>query len=138
MKLPTRTTLGLLTVLVPLTIVPPGLAQEVARPRSVLSPEMHADQKVTFRLLAPAAEEVELTGEFMDGARAMKKADDGVWSVTIGPITPEVYEYEFTIDGVTFLDPRNPTVKTNRGPSGISSLLTVRGDEPLFFDVRVR
>ena len=136
MKLPTRTSLGLLSVLVPLTVAPPASAQEIARPRSVLSPEVHADQRVTFRLLAPVAEEVELTGEFMDGARAMKMADNGVWSVTVGPIVPEVYEYEFTIDGATFLDPRNPTVKTNRGPSGISSLLTVRGDEPLFFDVR--
>ena len=72
----------------------------------------------------------------MDGSRAMMKGADGVWSVTVGPIRPEVYEYEFTIDGVTFLDPRNPVVKTNQGPSAISSLLTVRGDEPLFFDVR--
>ncbi len=136
MKPPTPTMLGLLLVLAPLSVVPPVLAQEIARPRSVLSPEVHADQRVTFRLLAPAAEEVELTGEFMNGARAMRRADNGVWSVTVGPITPEVYEYEFTIDGATFLDPRNPTVKTNRGPSGISSLLTVRGNEPLFFDVR--
>ena len=135
-KLPTRTSLGLLSLLVPLTLVPPALAQQSARPRPVLSPEVHADRQVTFRLRAPSAEEVELTGEFMDGARAMKKADDGVWSVTVGPIAPEVYEYEFTIDGATFLDPRNADVKTNQGPSGISSLLTVRGDEPLFFDVR--
>ena len=136
MTLPTPTSLGLLSLLVPLTLVPPALAQQSTRPRPVLSPEVHADRQVTFRLRAPSAEEVELTGEFMDGARAMKKADDGVWSVTVGPIAPEVYEYEFTIDGATFLDPRNADVKTNQGPSGISSLLTVRGDEPLFFDVR--
>ena len=131
MKPSTRTSFGLLSLLVPLTLVPPGLAQQ-----PVLSPEVHTDHRVTFRLEAPAAEEVVLTGEFMDGSRAMTKGADGVWSVTVGPITPEVYEYEFTIDGVTFLDPRNPVVKTNQGPSAIASLLTVRGDEPLFFDVR--
>ena len=90
MKPPTPTMLGLLLVLAPLSVVPPVLAQEIARPRSVLSPEVHADQRVTFRVLAPAAEEVKLTGEFMNGARAMRRADNGVWSVTVGPITPEV------------------------------------------------
>ena len=136
MRLLTGKSLGLLYLLVPLTVVPPALAQQATRPRPVLSPEVHADRRVTFRLRAPAADEVALTGEFMDGSRVMRRSDDGLWSVTVGPIAPEVYEYEFTIDGATFLDPRNPTVKTNRGPSGISSLLTVRGDEPLFFDVR--
>ena len=128
--------LVLLSVLLAMAFVAPVFAQQSARPRPVLSPEVHADRQVTFRLRAPAAAEVELTGEFMDGARVMKKGDDGVWSVTVGPISPEIYEYEFTIDGVTFLDPRNADVKTNQGPSGISSLLTVRGGEPLFFDVR--
>ena len=131
MNLSTRTSFCLLSLLVSITMVPPGLAQQ-----PVLSPQVDADHRVTFRLEAPAAEEVALTGEFMDGSRAMMKGADGVWSVTVGPIRPEVYEYEFTIDGVTFLDPRNPVVKTNQGPSAIFSLLTVRGDEPLFFDVR--
>lgn len=111
-------------------------AQQTDRPAPVLSPEVHADRQVTFRIRAPEAQEVALTGEFMDGSRAMTKGDDSVWSVTVGPIAPEVYEYEFTIDGMTFLDPRNPAVKTNQGPSVISSLLTVRGSDPLFFDTR--
>ncbi len=135
MRLPTRS-LVLLSALVAITVVPPVLAQQSTRPRPVLSPEVHTDRQVTFRLRAPAASEVDLTGEFMKGARSMTKGGDGVWSVTVGPIAPEVYEYEFTIDGATFLDPRNADVKTNQGPSGISSLLTVRGDESLFFDVR--
>jgi enterochelin esterase family protein len=111
----------------------PALSAQTEPP---LSPEVHDDLRVTFRLLAPEAEAVSVTGEFMDGARSLAKGADGIWSVTLGPIAPDVYEYEFTIDGMTFLDPRNPAVKTNRGPSNISSLLTVRGDEPLFFDVR--
>jgi enterochelin esterase family protein len=115
-----------------------ALAAPVAaqQPRPVLSPEVHADRTVTFRLRAPAAEEVSVMGEFLDAPRALSKGADGVWSVTVGPVAPEVYEYEFTIDGMTFLDPRNPAVKTNQGPSVVSSLLTVRGEEPFFFEVR--
>ena len=102
----------------------PLLAQQ-ARP--VLSPEVHADRTVTFRLRAPQAEEVSLTGQFLDGPRALTKGADGVWSVTVGPVAPEIYEYEFTIDGMTFHDPRNPALKPNQGPAVVSSLVTVRG-----------
>ena len=52
--LPTPTSLGLLSLLVPLTLVPPALAQQSTRPRPVLSPEVHADRQVTFRLRAPS------------------------------------------------------------------------------------
>ena len=65
MNLPTRS-LGLLSVLVPLTFASSVLAQQSTRPRPVLSPEVHADQRVTFRLRAPAAEEVGLTGVLGD------------------------------------------------------------------------
>jgi enterochelin esterase-like enzyme len=123
---------GLLSLLAFLTVAAPASAQE--RPRPVRSPEVHADRRVTFRIRVPEAESVAVSGEFMDGERALAKGADGVWSVTLGPLEPEVYEYQFTIDGMTFLDPRNPRVKTNQGPADISSLLTVRGREPFFFD----
>jgi enterochelin esterase family protein len=111
-------------------------AQQAERPRPVVSPEVHSDGRVTFRLRAPEAREVSITGEFVDGPQAMAKGADGVWSVTLGPIPPEVYEYEITADGLTFPDPRNPAVKTNQGPATISSILTVRGEQPFFFDVK--
>ena len=44
MKVPTPTSLGLLFLLVPLTLVPPASAQQATRPRPVLSPEVHADR----------------------------------------------------------------------------------------------
>ncbi len=122
--------LGLLAALVAQS---PLVAQQ---PRPVLSPEVHADRTVTFRLRAPEAEAVTVMGEFLAEPRALTEGADGVWSVTVGPVAPEIYEYEFTIDGMTFLDPRNPAVKTNQGPSVVSSLVTVRGEEPFFFDVR--
>ncbi len=128
--------LGFCTLLTALVSQLPLGAQQAERARPVLSPEVHADRRVTFRLQAPQAEAVSVIGEFMDGPQAMTKGADGVWSVTVGPVAPEVYEYDFTIDGMMFLDPRNPAVKTNQGPSAVSSLVTVKGEEPFFFDVR--
>jgi enterochelin esterase family protein len=126
--------LGLHSVLLSAVVAQAPLTAQ--QPRPVLSPEVHADRTVTFRLRAPAADEVSLTGEFLDGPQALSKGADGVWSVTVGPVAPEIYEYEFTIDGMTFHDPRNPAIKPNQGPAVVSSLLTVRGEEPFFFDVR--
>ena len=105
-------------------------------PQAVRSPEVAADRRVTFRIAAPKAAEVQLTCECFSGSKAMAKDDKGVWSVTLGPFEPDIYEYEFTIDGVTILDPRNEKVKYNGRPSTISSLLEVPGSGPLFYDAR--
>jgi enterochelin esterase-like enzyme len=110
----------------------PGLAQQSA-PR-VSSPEIAADRRVTFRLLAPKAREVVLTGEFIEGGRNFDMSAEGLWSVTVGPLDPEIYHYNFTIDGVRTIDPGNPDVKTGSTPSTISSILEVRGDRPAFYD----
>jgi enterochelin esterase-like enzyme len=98
------------------------------------SPEIQADRRVTFRLLAPKATDVKVTGEFMTGEKAMQKDDKGLWSVVVGPLEPEIYNYNFTIDGVKTIDPGNPNVKTGSTPSTIASVLEIRGDGPAFYD----
>src|ERR1041384_1366608 len=98
------------------------------------SPEIAADRTATFRLRAPAATTVTLTGEFMKDAKPLHKDRDGVWSVTVGPIEPEIYNYNFTIDGVRTIDPGNPRVKTGSTPSTIQSVLEVPGDHTAFYD----
>ena len=60
--------------------------------------------------------EVVLTGEFANGPQKMQKDAQGVWTLTVGPVDPDLYEYEISIDGVTSIDPRNPLVKYNRAP----------------------
>src|SRR2546429_423296 len=100
-------------------------------------PEVTADRHVTFRLSAPKAAEVTLTGEFMTGAKNLQKDDKGLWTVTIGPVDPEIYNYNFTVDGVRTIDPGNPNVKTGSTPSTIASILDVPGDGPRFFDGQV-
>ena len=91
-------------------------------------PEVHADRRVTFRLLAPKASEIKLTGEFMTGEKPLQKDDKGLWSVTVGPLEPEIYNYNFVIDGVKTIDPGNPNVKTGSTPSTIASVLEIRGE----------
>ena len=113
-----------------------AVAGQQPGPQAIRSPEVAADRRVTFRIAAPKASEVRLTCECVDGAQAMKKDDKGVWSVTLGPFEPDIYEYEFTLDGVTILDPGNEKVKYNGRPSTISSLLEIPGSGPLFYDVK--
>lgn len=113
-------------------------APAASRPAAIRSPEVHADHRVTFRIAAPKASEVSVSGEFEVGAppHAMQKDAQGVWSVTIGPFPPELYEYDFKVDGVQMLDPRNPAIKYNRGPAAISSLLDIPASAPRVFDMR--
>lgn len=107
--------------------------QQARAPR-IVSPDVSSDRRVTFRLAAPQAHEVLVTGEFLQGSKPLEKGADGLWSVTIGPVEPEIYNYNFTIDGVRTIDPNNPDVKTGSTPSTIASILEVRGDGPAFYD----
>ena len=78
---------------------------------AIRSPEVLPDRRVTFRMNAPKASEVRLTCECAKDAQQLKKDERGIWSVTVGPIDPDIYEYEFTVDGVQMPDPRNISLK---------------------------
>lgn len=117
--------------------IAPGWSQHpAAAPKNVSSPEVASDRHVTFRLAAPQAHEVQVTGEFLKGSKNLEKNEMGVWSVTLGPLEPEIYNYNFTIDGVRTIDPGNPEVKTGSTPGTISSILEIHGDAPAFYDGR--
>jgi len=79
----------------------------------VISPEIHEDHTVTFRVQAPEADEVLLTGDWMPvegwvpGSVGMEKNDQGIWSFTTEELEPELYGYAFMIDGVRTNDPNN-------------------------------
>lgn len=76
-----------------------------ASPASLI---VQADGKVTFNLLAPGASTVTVSGDYPIGRNAaMTKDDKGVWSVTVGPLHEDFYAYQFTVDGVSTLDPQN-------------------------------
>jgi enterochelin esterase-like enzyme len=114
----------------------PVSAQPSANVQSanVQSPEIGVDRRVTFRLNAPKAQEVALTGEFLKSKTPLVKDANGVWTVTVGPIEPEIYHYNFTVDGVRIVDPANPNLKTGSTASTLASVLEVRGDAPSFYD----
>ena len=81
-------------------------AQQPSQPPAVRSPEVSADRRVTFRVRAPSAAKVTVFCECLTSEPAMTKDADGVWSVTVGPLEPDIYEYHFTVDGVDNLDQR--------------------------------
>src|SRR5215212_10112553 len=66
----------------------------------VVSPEILPDGHVTFRLRAPNAKAVSVSGQFQKGPAPMTKDDAGLWSVTVGPVASDIYEYSFTVDGI--------------------------------------
>jgi enterochelin esterase-like enzyme len=102
---------------------------------ALTSPEVTADRRVTFRLRAPQAKAVSVSGDFGPDVEMAKNAD-GIWSATVGPLDPEMYVYYFTVDGVRLTDPGNPQVKIGYVTSTTTSLLTVPGDRPAFYDVQ--
>ena len=103
---------------------------------SVVSPEVHADRTVTFRFLAPSAREVALGADLDGTPHPMTKDSNGVWSVTVGPLPPEIYAYTFNVDGIPVLDPRNANTKLGYGNFGAVSLAVVPGEGPQFYDVK--
>ena len=101
----------------------------------VVSPEVAADRRVTFRILAPKAQAVRLTGSDIpavgQGAE-MKKDPNGVWEVTLGPIDAGAYRYNFSVDGVSVIDPRSPSISESN--TNVWSLVYVPGAD--FMDTK--
>src|SRR6188472_93916 len=73
---------------------------------NVISPEVRDDRTVTFRLKAPEARTVALTGGPIllavgkgNAPIPFEKGADGLWSLTVGPLKPNHYVYRLVIDG---------------------------------------
>ena len=83
-------------------------------PPRIISPELLPDNKVTFRLYSKDAVKVTVSGEWQQGygvSEMMEKNDTGLFSITVGPLKPELYGYNFNVDGVTVIDPSNVQVR---------------------------
>lgn len=103
-----------------------GQAAQAPPRRALVSPEIQSDRRVTFRLTAPKAAEVSVTGDWEGGSNVpMQKDDQGVWSATVGPLSPELWSYSFSVDGVRTLDPAN--VDNARDGQRLSSIFIVPG-----------
>src|SRR6267142_1703014 len=113
----------------------PGPQRGGAQVPMPTSPEVHADRRVTFRVLAPNAQTVELRspGDIPGvGGRGvappqLTKNSDGVWERTVGPLPAGAYRYVFVVNGLTVVDTRNPlTSQTN---TTVYSLAVVPGSD---------
>jgi enterochelin esterase-like enzyme len=110
-----------------------AIAQAQQQPR-IVSPEVHSDRRVTFRLRAPNAKEVMVSGQVTPKPAPLTKDEQGVWSVTLGPLEPDLYGYTFRVDGLSTSDPSNPFLQT--GIRGYSSAVIIKGDTPTAWDAR--
>jgi enterochelin esterase-like enzyme len=98
-----------------------------------VSPDVLPDNRVTFRLSAPKAAEVVLNGDWPNGRDIrLAKDDQGLWSVTVGPLDPEFWGYTFSVDGVRLPDPQNPNVK--RDGTRYASILLISGPESALYE----
>ena len=114
---------------------PNTAAVEYSRPRQVISPIIHPDHTVTLKVNAPDASEVRVTGHII-GINAhwlskprksipMTKGADGIWSVTLGPLAPDIYDYGFLVDGYPASDIANRL-----------NIVEVPGDKPMYYDAQ--
>ena len=121
----------LASALVGLCLVAGSASAQAPRPgpTPIVSPEILPDGRVTFRLLAPEATSVSVTGDWPGGIEStttpMVKDAAGIWSATIGPLAPEFWIYTLSVNGVTTLDPRN--VNTRRNTTRIENTLLIPG-----------
>ncbi len=90
----------------------------------LVSPEINPDNSVTFRLRAPKAVRVQVTGDFPPGIAELTEKD-GVWEYTTAPLEPELYSYSFVVDGLTVRDPNN--VYLNRDVASITNIFIIGG-----------
>jgi len=71
------------------------------------SPIVNPDNTVTFNLSAPGAKSVKINAQFAP-ATEMTRLDNGTWTITLGPVVPDIYPYCFVVDGINVMDPQNP------------------------------
>jgi enterochelin esterase family protein len=103
-------------------------------PPPINSCEVKQDRTVTFRLRAADATDVKVGGDFVQPAQPLTKGDDGVWTVTLGPLNPAIYSYTFRVNGVSVVDPVNPMIQL--GERSSSSMFEVPGDAPAAYDLQ--
>lgn len=99
---------------------------------TLVSPEPLSDGRVAFRIYAPKASEVTVSGDWMTTFEPVKldKDDKGVWSATVGPLRPDYYSYALVVDGVRTIDPKNPMIK--QGVNSVDNMFLLPGDEAAF------
>ena len=132
-----------------------AFAQQALGPGTgLVSPEINPDHSVTFRLFAPKAVKVEVTGDFLPtrpiqytvdgktltydapGSAALQEGPGGVWTYTSAPLDGELYSYSFLVDGRRTMDPSN--IYQNRDVATWTNIFTLSaadGDKGWYYEV---
>src|SRR4051812_29706251 len=106
-----------LVLLLVLPIVPPARVypqEQPPRPPAFSSPEVRDDRTIMARIFVPQAKSVRLSSSDLPNmppfgpGTEMKRSENGVWEVTVGPVAAGTYRYNFQVDGLAVIDPRNP------------------------------
>jgi enterochelin esterase-like enzyme len=95
----------------------------------IVSPEVQADRTVIFRVNAPQAKSVKVSLTLEVGTHDLVRDESGVWTVTVGPLPPELYHYTFIIDNVRLAEPSLALYRPSGAPG--RSLVEIPGDPPL-------
>ncbi len=113
----------------------------------VVSPEIHDNNTVTFRLKAPKAVKVQITGDFLPtqkfntpfgetdgpGVADLTEGKEGIWEYTTNPLKPELYGYSFIVDGLKTTDPGN--VYLIRDVATLTNVFIIGGDRADLYKV---
>ncbi|TCK80788.1 esterase [Albibacterium bauzanense] len=102
-----------LTIFLGLLCIASYAQQALGGATNIISPEVNSNQTVTFRLLAPNATEVKVSGDWMPaegwvpGSVNMTKGEGGIWTYTTSALPSDLYMYSFLVDGFKTTDPNN-------------------------------
>lgn len=121
----TRKVLMMLMVILMVNNVSISFAQ------NLVSPQVHSDGRVTFRLRAAKASVVEVS---LQGKRLpLTKGENGIWELTTDPLSPQIYDYSFNVDGTMMIDPSNRLVKKWLA---MASMFEIPGNPPLITELQ--
>ena len=121
--------MNLRSILLTLSVI----ASAATASAQISSPVVNPDKTVTFSLDAPHARSVKVKPQFAPDTD-MVKGEDGIWSVTLGPVTPDIYPYSFEVDGTGMMDPLCPDWFPNEGFK--HSMVEIPGDSPMDHELR--
>ena len=123
------------------------VAQQSFREAAIVSPEVKADNTVTFRVYAPNADTVKITGDFLPtekiktqwgefdapGKAMLIKNEKGIWSFTSEVLSPELYNYTIMADGFSTTDPNNPFIV--RDVASVMNIFIIGGGQAELYKV---
>lgn len=116
--------------------------------QQIISPEVNADNTVTFRVDAADADTVQIVGDFtpkekmktqwgefeIPGKANLVKGANGIWTYTSKPLESDLYTYNIIVDGFKSTDPNN--VYMIRDVASVFSIFIVPGEKGDLYSVK--